>query len=519
MTREDPALHMSRLAGVLIITVAAATVGGRILGLARVYEPYLYRSSSPDDRRNPWPVQRPSAVPTLGANDRSRWATVRALVENHTYVVGRRTPTGEGTYEDHGIITEPGWETIDKVLDPETGFFYSSKPPLLPTLVAGEYWLLRTLFGWSLTDPAGQVIRIVLLTVNWLPFVVYLVVLGRLLAYLTGHAWTRLYVLAAAAFGTMVTPFLISLNNHTIAACSAVFALWYCKVCTHAVSTQHTGSNDKEHTSADAVSHDGGYATWAGFFAGFTAANELPAGCFAVALFTWLLLTRPRLALLRFLPGAIIPLASLVLTNYLAVARLLPVYSEVGGPWYRYPGSYWSVAPEKGGIDWAAENKALYAFHLLLGHHGLFSLTPVFFLALPSLTAVWAGRLLGQGPPTSHATDTSVDGTGANTGLDFRRAVAAITGLVSLIVVIFYVVQTNNYGGWTAGPRWLLWLTPLLLLNLPQTVDRLAIARQGRIVALALLGVSVASASYSIWSPWRHPWLYDWFEYHGWIRY
>ena len=32
-------------------------------------------------------------MPTFGSNDRSRWATVRALVDEGTFVIGRRDPS------------------------------------------------------------------------------------------------------------------------------------------------------------------------------------------------------------------------------------------------------------------------------------------------------------------------------------------------------------------------------------------------------------------------------------------
>src|SRR5438132_1381518 len=66
-------------------------------------------------------VGRVAAVPSfLGDNDRSRWATVYALVENGTYVIGHRDYDPTGThYVDRGIITEGGWNTVDKVLRPD----------------------------------------------------------------------------------------------------------------------------------------------------------------------------------------------------------------------------------------------------------------------------------------------------------------------------------------------------------------------------------------------------------------
>ncbi len=63
--------------------------------------------------------------PFLSANDRSRWCTVRALVEDEMRVEG--TP-----FAIDKVIQERGWDTIDMVK--HDGHLYSSKPPLFPAL-------------------------------------------------------------------------------------------------------------------------------------------------------------------------------------------------------------------------------------------------------------------------------------------------------------------------------------------------------------------------------------------------
>src|SRR5260370_39108188 len=79
---------------VLLIALAAGAVADRILSAELVLEPSLHRNESeaPDGRRV-WPRHRPLPLPTFGGNDRSRWATVRNLVENGTYVIGHRNRT------------------------------------------------------------------------------------------------------------------------------------------------------------------------------------------------------------------------------------------------------------------------------------------------------------------------------------------------------------------------------------------------------------------------------------------
>jgi Zn-dependent protease with chaperone function len=107
-----------------------------------------------------------------------------------------------------------------------------------------------------------------------------------------------------------------------------------------------------------------------------------------------------------------------------------------------------------------------------------------------------------------------------------RRALAILGGaalVVTVIVVAFYVFgvgeRSRNYGGWSSGARWLIWLTPLFLLSMLPVCDWLAGRSWGKVVAYVFLAVSVLSASYPSWNPWRHPWLYNLIDALGGIPY
>ena len=85
------------------------------------------------------------STPLQSANDRSRWETVWSLVER-------------GTFQIDEIDAAPGWGTIDKVRHED--HFYSTKPPLQSTLVAGVYWCVKRFTGWNLTDNTAEVSRL-----------------------------------------------------------------------------------------------------------------------------------------------------------------------------------------------------------------------------------------------------------------------------------------------------------------------------------------------------------------------
>src|SRR5215212_6565160 len=86
--------HLRRWVYGLLIAIAVAIACGRIVSVQRVYEPAFHKDLAKEvDRRPLWPKARPDPMPMFGSNDRARWATIRALVHDGTYVVGRRDGT------------------------------------------------------------------------------------------------------------------------------------------------------------------------------------------------------------------------------------------------------------------------------------------------------------------------------------------------------------------------------------------------------------------------------------------
>jgi len=552
----------------LLIAVSVGVTGGRLLSAERLNEPSVHRAD--DDRTTPrpaWPKARPRPTPMFGSNDRSRWALVRALVDEGTFVIGRRDkrvvlasapaalaardPLGlaallEAGYRlrvasDRGIIFEESYQSVDKVLHPARMEFYSTKPPLLSVIVAGEYWLLKHLFGWTLKDDPFTVVRVVLLTINLLPMVLYLALLGRLAERFAETDWARYYVVAAGGLGTLLTPFLITFSNHTVAVTTTLVAVWAVArilelsppeaggeglrvrgVESGARPTPSPASGPRASRGGGPLPGNGGegrrwHFVLAGLMAGFTACNELPALALAAGLFAFLLWKFPRPALAIFLPAMLVPIAALLALDYAQTGEVVPVYSKFGGPWYEYEGSHWRVPPgaTKRGIDFAGRNgetKLTYAFHLLVGHHGLFLLTPVMLLAF-----VGMGVGLAKGQPLPPRPLPEAERGGQHGAV--LRLVTLFTLLLSVVVIGFYLVKSDNYGGWSNGPRWLMWLSPLWLLTMLPVLDWMAGRRWGRGAALVLLAWSIASMHYQPWNAWRHPWAYNWMESRGWVNY
>lgn len=531
----------------ILIVVSLTVAGGRVLTIR-----------NPDTR---------GESPFFSANDRSRWCTVHSLVDFGTYEIDR-------VIERQAPIH---WDTIDKVQHVGADgqlHFYSSKPPLLSTLMAGKYWLLQQLTGWRIDRQPLEVVRTLLLIENVLPFGLLLWLLAALLERLFVADWTRYFVVAAAGFGTFLTTFLVTFNNHLPAAVATMLAIY----CFDRILNRNARPGFRPEGAA-------GWAWYltAGLASGFAAACDLPA-LSLVGLGGLVCLARSfRGTILGYIPGFALVAAAFAVTGYLAHGTWEVAYShrsdgpvvtqvsgdhaasldagelpepfvaaikqselaslwtgmklprvEVGtwmgqaetiegrwvvrdelGPnqfvilrpaeslyeirrwnnWYDYPGSYWSTAnARRSEVDYGQRSQLVYAFHMLFGHHGIFSLTPLWILSAAGL----AGLLFVK---------------------TYRLRWLGASGLVlSLVVLAFYLTRPEhdrNYGGQTSGLRWTFWLIPIWLVALVPVVQSLTRTRTGRVICFTLLGASIVSAGYSAANPWVHPWLYQLWELTG----
>ncbi len=486
----DPAASLRRAAVAMLCTIACFMAAGRLASVASVDKLALEKRLVDDlvkrEQAAGRTIERAEAAerirrdkrllrPFLSANDRSRWLTARALVE-------------KGTFAIDDLVVEPGWDTIDAVAHPDASGrlrLYSSKPPLLSVLVAGPYWLLHRLTGWTLADHPFTLGRTLMVLFGLVPFAAMVLASARLAERVGTTDWGRLYAAAVAAFGTFLLTFVTVLNNHLpAAACTAISAVAVWRIWM------------EEERSASAF-------LTAGLFSALAAAFDLPAVAWTAVALAACFACDSRKTVAVFLPAAALVAAAAIGTNRLAHGTWLPAYAHRHGPdsWYRYtielPGgrvltSYWE---NPAGVDRGEPSPARYALHALVGHHGIFSLTPAWLL-VPGGLAVLAGR-----------------------GDRRLRLAAAAVAAVSVAVLAFYLTRSQpdrNYGGTASGFRWAFWLAPLWAAAAAAAADRLSTTRLGRAVALVLLGLSVFSVAYPAWNPWTHPWPYAWMETAGW---
>ena len=529
-------------AAMILIAVTLAIVAGRIAVVASAEGDTAFQS----------------------ANDRSRWATVASLVEHRTYEIDRLIRITDKTGRRRP------WQTIDRVR--HTGrdgvmHDYSSKPPLLSTLMAGVYLVAKKMLGMTLTAQPIYMARIVLAMINLPILLAFLAATWSVIRNCGNNEYAKMVTLAAACFGTMVLPMAITLGNHLPAAAATAIVM--------AIYLAREGRTDSWPLTPGAF--------WAGLASAFTIACELPALLMFV-FWAAMFFRQDRLSFgFGFVPGAVIVAAAFFGTNWAAHQSLIPPYAHRGdgaviatvqagdepsnessngptiGPiaekivasgelhpvnadsplrlvptqspdrwiaetengnqrfalrrlpeagnadtwtvhrwdhWYDYPGSYWTT-PRRG-VDAGEPSRLRYAFHAILGHHGLFSLTPFWLLVPYGLFLRYHERVRRS---------------------RWWLCVAII--VATLVCLAFYISRPlidRNYGGVSCCFRWMLWFAPLWIWGLLPAADSLGRSSWGRWLLLGLLAASVFSTFTAMGSPWQHPWIYRFADFLGWLK-
>ncbi len=445
------------------MTGAATAANGEWIRRRRWYALLLFSTLLSVGFRAAIVTSHDGRVPFLSANDRSRWAATAALLEH-------------GTFEIDEVIRRKGWDTIDKVSHygrDGKQHYYSSKPPILSVLLAVPTWLVQSITETTLVQRPFLVGRIVIGLVGC-----SLMALLWWLTVLSVERWGttefgRVFVVACATWGTLLTSFAVTINNHLPGAVAtfigfyALLRIWY---------------DEDQRPVMYGLAGFGAVGAWA---------CELPALAFLVGLLGSLLLRSPGQCLRYALPPVILVGAAYLGLNFAAHQSWKPPYAHRvagddwrGDNWYNYPKSYWLPENRKG-VDLGEPNVGRYAFHVLIGHHGIISLTPIWFL--------------------------SVGGTLLLAREKKYAMVLAVAGLAAICLVFFITrpIGDRNYGGVCCGFRWVLWLAPLWLVAMIPAADRIGMTRLGRATAIGLFVISAGSAAYACLNPFSHPWIFE----------
>jgi len=88
------------------------------------------------------------------------------------------------------VVAEPNWDTIRHGAAPRRRWPtapLSSKPTLLATLLAGEYWVIYKVTGATLGEHPFEIGRFMLITINVVPLAIIFWLLARMVEPLRPH--------------------------------------------------------------------------------------------------------------------------------------------------------------------------------------------------------------------------------------------------------------------------------------------------------------------------------------------
>lgn len=376
----------------------------------------------------------------------SRLGTIDSIVERGSYDLE--------TSRFHG--------TTDKIFF--NGHFYSHQPPLLPTLEAPVYWVLRR-FGLQFWNSAPFDLAYYLFTLltNGVAFALTVVIVARSLILLgIAQPWSSRFALLLP-LATWLLPYAVVSNNHGISA--MLLAL----IAHLLLSISLRGATIAR-------------AAWLGLSLGLIAAIEVVPLVTFVPLtcgFVWRRADMKRMPMLAaFGLGLLLPLVAHAILNLPLTGDLRPggFHSEL----FDYAGSKFTSETLTGSFNHASVRGLLaYMWRAMFAEKGYFTFAPLLLV----------GLLIGI-----------VESKWRMDARDARQVL--LWGSVTSLGVS--LAMTNNFGGAAVGFRHATFLCPVLLVLLAPV---LAESRSTVIAARAAIGgLALASAvvllAFAVPQPW-----------------
>jgi hypothetical protein len=413
----------------------------------------------------------------LSANDMGNLATIQTLVEQGTWVVAVNGPTGP---ESRSVFRSSDIARIN-------GRYYSVRPPVLPFVLSGVYWLESQVLGWSFTGAdarqPGPTFAYCYFSLVWLTAglstAVMAVQVARSLALLgvaRGKCWTAGLLLG---LGSLALPYATVLNHHSVAGAliaTATFLLLRGQLGATAVGIaepRSAGSADRrsEFTKRQAVV--------AGLCAGFAATVDVAVGgLFLVAALAWVLAVP---ALRQRLPcgiaAVLVPGILHGVLNYQITGDIVPAL--VRKEYFDYPHTSIPLDGISGLPHHTTPGEiAPYLAKLLWGPRGLLTYSPLLLFSALAATRMLCRR-------------------------EHRLRLAALLLSAWLAAFLAYLsIYTNNFSGACYGIRWLVPLLPTGYLVLFAGWELLHRSeRWGAVVALAT-SVPIAWTG-ALFGPWQ----------------
>jgi len=337
-------------------------------------------------------------------SDYSRMATIQSVVEDNSLIIN---------YSDFGL-------TGDKVF--VNGNFYSDK--LITSVVPGiiVYWVLFKAgiflsFGSNL---AYQLITLFTIKLFWLAGLAAFYKILQRVNIKELHRWVLVFILG---FASTYFSYSTVYNNHLLTASYLIIAFYFYMKAIEQIKTSQ-------------------YLFMSGLFFSLAGSGNMPSAIFYVSFFILILINKEiRSKLVFFLIPTIFTVLPTLIINFQISGSILPVTMNI--EYFDYPGSMW--ADRMDSLSGMASNGfgffLIYSLRLLFGLKGFITYHPYLLIAIPlMITEIIKSR-------------------------QFKKEAIAISA-ASFIMMLYYFLFTNNFGGDSFGIRWFVALLPFFIFFL-----------------------------------------------------
>lgn len=340
--------------------------------------------------------------PKFEWNNSSRLATAESLVENKTFQI------------DDSYFKNTG----DKVLI--GGNFYSDKPPLPAIFAAIVYFPLYHIFGIEFSkypELCNYIITLIVIKLLWLFAVI---AFYKSLGYTKIHNCTRNILVISLSLGTSMLTWSTTFNNHIIAAAFlSIGFLAYLKY------------KDKEEYK---------YLVYMSLALSTAGVCDIPTSIFFI-IFSACLIRKEKIKniLVYYLTPAIIVTLPSLFIHYSIHQSILPL--QLIPEYFVYEGSPW-IGDKLQRLSGVQINNfefiLSYTFHSLFGYRGFLIFNPVMIISLIGMANIIKQKNL------------------------YALECKAIM-FSSIILILYYLVFTNDYGSNSYSIRWFVPILPLIM--------------------------------------------------------
>lgn len=357
------------------------------------------------------------------SNDASRLATIESLVDFHTFII------------DNSRFV---W-TIDKYF--YQGHFYSDKPPIL-SIYGSFFYALLKLVGISFSNQlmlANILMVIGVVGVSTATGMIYLYKIFKFLA--VEERWINVLLIIAGT-GTLLLPYSTVFSNHVVSGSLLVAGFYYLLRVKESIR----------------------YSLLSGLLITLAGSIDVVAFIFlpflAVSFFN-----KPLKSKIVFSLACALVLVIYFQLNLYTSGSLLP--PSMNQSLWEYPGSAFDRTNLSGLAYYSNFSDLLtYAIHMIIGHRGLISYTPILVFSIFGFVKVFQ-----------------------NKQFKYRQEFLLIL-LASSAYVLMYILRSNNYSGDSYGVRWYANLMFLLCLPLAQISEEV---KSSKIFRKAFIIVSCMS--------------------------